>query len=209
MRAVNLLPINDARAKRKKASPPVMVGSIGGVLVTGLMSFMFLGAHGDVAKRQDELRLVKDELALLPPIAAESATETSLRQQRDQRVTALAAALGKRVAWDRVLRQVSLVMPEDVWLTQLVAKSPTASAQAPNPAGAAPAPVPGAAPTTFTIQGGTYSQDGVARLLARLAVVPDLRNVQLEKSVRTKVGQREYVSFNILADVKPGTGATS
>ena len=34
---------------------------------------------------------------------------------------ALSAALGGRIAWDRVLRQVSLVLPEDVWLTVLSA----------------------------------------------------------------------------------------
>jgi len=39
-------------------------------------------------------------------------------------VTALSAALTSRVAWDRVFREFSLVLPDDVWLTTLSAKSP-------------------------------------------------------------------------------------
>ena len=31
-------------------------------------------------------------------------------------MTVLGTALGNRIAWDRVLREVSLVLPNDVWL---------------------------------------------------------------------------------------------
>ena len=40
----------------------------------------------------------------------------------------------------------------------------------------------GGPPSPSTIQGRTFSHDGVARLLARLQVVPDLTNVQLVSS---------------------------
>ncbi len=40
-------------------------------------------------------------------------------------------------------------------------------------------------PTGFTLKGYTYSQDGVARVLSRLMVVPDLSNVQLASSTVT------------------------
>ena len=87
-------------------------------------------------------------------------------------MSALSTALTSRIAWDRVFREFSLVLPDDVWLTTLTAKSPIS-------------PLTnvrrrtGAAPSQFTIQGRTYSHDGVARLLSRLQVVPDLTNVQL------------------------------
>ena len=60
----------------------------------------------------------------------------------------------------------------------------------------------------FTISGYTYSQDGVARLLSRLNVLPDLHNVQLQTSSLTKVGTQDIVQFTILADVAP-PGAAS
>jgi len=67
---------------------------------------------------------------------------------------------------------------------------------------------PGTAPTGFVINGYTYSQDGVARLLSRLNVLPDLTNVQLQTSSLTRVGTQDVVQFTILADVSP-PGAAS
>jgi Tfp pilus assembly protein PilN len=60
----------------------------------------------------------------------------------------------------------------------------------------------GGAPSQFTIQGRTYSHDGVARLLSRLQVVPDLTNVQLLNSTMSKVAGQNVVEFSIAADIK-------
>ena len=64
-------------------------------------------------------------------------------------------------------------------------------------------------PTGFTLDGYTYSQDGVARVLTRLMVVPDLSNVQLSSSSVTKVGTQNIVQFTIVANVRPPLGAPS
>ena len=55
----------------------------------------------------------------------------------------------------------------------------------------------------MTFAGYTYSQEGVARLLSRLAVVPALENVQLVSSTETIVAGQTVVSFSIEADVRP------
>jgi hypothetical protein len=102
-----------------------------------------------------------------------------------------------------VLRQISLVLPEDVWLKTFLATSPVPAGSTAPAAGA-----PGSPPTLITIEGYTYSHDAVARLLTRLSVIPDLKNVWLQKSLRTELGGRPIVTFTILSDVRPG-GATS
>ena len=57
------------------------------------------------------------------------------------------------------------------------------------------------------INGRTYSHDGVARLLARLAIVPQLAGVQLQhSSLTTTETGRKVVEFAIAATVK-GAGA--
>ena len=56
-------------------------------------------------------------------------------------MTALSAALSRRVAWDRIFRELSLVLPDDVWLATLSAKAPVSSS-------VAAAPAPAAAGTT-------------------------------------------------------------
>jgi hypothetical protein len=138
---------------------------------------MFLSASAGVAKKQRALEQIQAEYAALPAPAPASPVVAELPQQRQTRVTALATVLGQRVAWDRLLREVSQVVPSDVWLLNLNALAPSVS-----PAGTA-APAPGApAQQSFMVTGCTYSQDSVARFLARLSVVPDLTAMTLAKS---------------------------
>ena len=58
------------------------------------------------------------------------------------------------------------------------------------------------------IEGYTYSHDAVARLITRLSVIPDLKNVWLVSSSRAELLARSVVTFVIKADVRPA-GATS
>ena len=151
------------------------------VLLAAVLSAMFLSASGTAKDKQAELTTLQDELHAIPtPDASRVKTQTALAADKQARVSALSGALSRRVAWDRVFRELSLVLPNDVWLATISAKAPvpSSSAVAPPPA-AAGATV---AATGFTIDGFTYSHPAVARLLSRLAVVPDLVNVQLQQS---------------------------
>jgi hypothetical protein len=53
------------------------------------------------------------------------------------------------------------------------------------------------------MQGYTYSQEGVARLLSRLQVVPALQNVKLLSSSQSSLLDQTVVVFTIQADVRP------
>ena len=64
------------------------------------------------------------------------------------------------------------------------------------------------AATGITMDGYTYSQPAVARLLTRLSVVPDLVNVQLQQSTLSKIGATPVVHFTIAADVRKPGGAS-
>jgi len=205
MRAVNLLP-RDGRAKRTTAEQaPIFVGLGLFLVVFVVLCVMFLGASATVKDKQNALGDAKKQVALLPPLPkAQTAIEAGLAGEQKSRVSAVTSALSRRVSWDRVLREFATVLPDDVWLTSLSAHAPSSPASA---APAAPA-APGAAPDGFVISGYTYSQDGVARLLSRLNVLPDLTNVQLQTSSLTQVGLQNVVQFTILAAVAP-SGAAS
>jgi Tfp pilus assembly protein PilN len=197
MRAVNLLPRDTGQRTIKKESLPVLIGACSGVLVAAVLGAMFMMGSGKIAAQQRKLDdLNRIYQALPPPPAGPSAAQQQLAGEQSARVTALSTALTSRVAWDRVFREFSLVLPEDVWLTTLSAKSPI------SPVTNIASSLPGSAPSQFTIQGRTYSHDGVARLLSRLQVVPDLTNVQLLSSTRSKVGGQDIVDFSIAADIK-------
>jgi Tfp pilus assembly protein PilN len=205
MRAVNLLP-RDVRTKRTTAEQaPIFVGLGLLLVVFVVLSVMFLGASASVKDKRNALGDAKAQLATLPPLPkAQTAVEAGLAGEQKSRVSAVTSALSRRVSWDRVLREFATVLPNDVWLTSLTAHAPS------SPASAAPAvpTAPGAAPSGFVVNGYTYSQDGVARLLSRLNVLPDLTNVQLQTSSLTKVGLQDVVQFTILADVAPAGAAS-
>src|SRR5439155_25061316 len=105
-------------------------------------------------------------------------------------LSAVSSTLSQRIAWDRVLREVSLVMPDDVTLSSLTMTAPTPVGAIP---GAAAAPAQG-----FVIDGSAFSYPSVARLLSRLGLVPDLSAVTLTNSSSDKGG----VAFSITATVK-------
>ena len=125
MRAVNLLPKDAVRVVTRTQKIAVGVGTGGAVILTALMATMFLSASSKVHDTQLTLDDLKAQLAIIPPPAASpSAGATALAAQQGPRVAAVTSALQRRVAWDRVMRELSLVLPEDVWLSKLSAKSP-------------------------------------------------------------------------------------
>jgi Tfp pilus assembly protein PilN len=202
MRAVNLLPRDEAK-RSFEANRGVVFGGVGGAaLATAVLASMMISAGGAASSKQQELDGVRAQIAAIPTVPViDTSKEDALAAEKGARIGALSAALGGRIAWDRVLRQVSLVLPEDVWLTSLSASAASAAA--------APAPdatQAAAAGSGFTLTGATYSQNGVARFLSRLAVIPDLANVRLQSSQSQLVNERELVQFTILADVRsPGS----
>jgi Tfp pilus assembly protein PilN len=207
MRAVNLLPRQHAEHRRERPNAVVLVAAIGGAgVVLALVSGVLL-ANRSVDRQRQALTTARAVLAVTPAHQVSAQTQAFRSQvltQRQQRSLALAAALGKRVSWDRILRRFALVLPDDVWLTSLTGNVPLD--QAPT-AVTTPSALPAAA-TELTIQGYTYSQESVARLLERLSVVPDLKNVQLENSQTADVAGQKVVSFSIVSDIRNGRGAS-
>ena len=205
MRAVNLLPRDHGRQRTvTKENIPVLVGGCTFLLVAAVLGAMFMMGSGKIASAQRDLDDRNREFqALPPPPPGPSPGQQQLAGEQSARVSALTTALSSRVSWDRVFREFSLVLPDDVWITSLSAKSPISPATNASSSGGT------TTPTMFTINGRTYSHDGVARLLSRLQVIPDLTNVQLISSTRSMVGKQPVVDFQIATDIATGTGAGS
>ena len=200
MRAVNLLPRDEGRARRQPGAV-LLTAILGSVLLTAVLCGWFMMASSGVSDKQAALDGAKAELMAIPPPEPPDTSQSTLVAEKDARLTVLGTALGSRIAWDRVLREVSLVLPEDVWLETMSTNGPDpAAAAAPPPAGQTPAAPIGA----FSITGYTYSHDGVARLLARLSVLPQLDRPALGSSVVDTTKARDVVKFTINAALKQG-----
>ncbi|HEY3462182.1 MAG TPA: PilN domain-containing protein [Gaiellaceae bacterium] len=210
MRAVNLLPRQQVEQKRERTNTVGLVAGIGGAAVLLALVGGFLLANRSVDRQRQALTDAKAMLAATPAKKISAKTQafrSTLLSQREERGLALAAGLGKRVSWDRILSHVALVMPDDVWFTKVNGTVPVQTA-APTTATAAatgPSALP-PTPTEFTIIGQTYSQASVARFLERLQVDPDLKNVQLQTSVPDQTNP--VVDFTIVANVRKGRGAS-
>lgn len=214
MRAVNLLP-KDAMRRRggKPLGPLALVAVLGAALVMTALAVAYLRADGAAEEKRAELERLRVQLAVTPrPRRTAPPVDPKLADERANRASALASAFSSRVSWDRLLRRFSLVLPNDVWLTSLSGTAPAASD---GTAGAPPAtttgstastPAAAGVPTGFVLQGRAYSHQGVARLISRLETLPDLENVQLQKSELTELAGADVVDFAVAADVRPGGG---
>jgi Tfp pilus assembly protein PilN len=224
MRAVNLLP-RETKQPRKRLGVVEQVALVSPFAVAGLVVAGFLLASSNVNSHRATLRALQDEFASLPVPVQQPRQNPALAAERSLRISAVGATLESRIVWDRVLREISAVLPGDVWLTTLSAQTPetpttvAAAPAAPTSTTAAPtttatttttttttpAPAPAPAPTAgpLNISGYTYSQEGVARLLSRLAVVPSLQQVKLVSASDGVVGGQTVVAFSIQANVRP------
>jgi Tfp pilus assembly protein PilN len=200
MRAFNLMPSEETRQRTSRLGlVKVLVALVGLLLVAGLGSaYIFMSARAaDRQGQVDDLRaqLAKLEVPAETPAKPGSAELTSEGQAR---TAALAQALQGRVAWDRVLREVSLVLPENVYLTQISATTPAAGSASSNPAVSTN---PNAAPNSLALVGYADKQSSVAELLARLEVIPEFATVELQSSAATD--EQAGFAFSILATIAP------
>lgn len=206
MRAVNLLPAgSESRKSFRSEDPAVVVGSALGVVVLIALAAGFMTVHSKVNVEQRKLTDARTALAKLsltqkPPVVQKPIVQTpivpipAVTSEEQPRLTALASAMSTRIAWDRILREFSLVLPTDVTLTGLTLAAPPAA----TPAGSPPA---AGSAQGLSITGTAFSHDGVARLLSRLMLIPDLENVTLSNSSAAGVGTTG-VQFSISAGVK-------
>jgi hypothetical protein len=205
MRPFNLLPKELPRQRRETRAliPYALVALLGLLVFAGLAAF-YLRASADVTDKQgtyDELRI---ELASLEVPAEDplAGKRTGLTSEKTLRTNALAGTLSTRIPFDRLLRQLALVIPEGVTLIQLAAQSPTAAS-----AVAVPTAAPPAGPIqSFTMVGATTDQDLVALTFARLTEVPELTEISLVNSTKDPVSS--LVNFTIKASVRQTGGAS-
>jgi Tfp pilus assembly protein PilN len=204
MRAVNLLPKEIQRASAQKPVGPILIGAVAMLLCCAVLYKMRSQNDAKILQREADIAAIVKAPAKAPPNVTDGQRQAAAEEA--PRITAIDSALKTRVPWDNVLRQISLVVPDDVTLQTL-------GLTAPVPGDAAAVPRSATKKDAgLTLVGSSYSQDGVARFLARLEVVPAITNVQLAQSgiaqtdaTSTPSDAPSIVTFTITADiVAPG-----
>jgi Tfp pilus assembly protein PilN len=178
MRPVNLLPPE----LRQGARAPMRTGPIPyillGVLVALLAGVALLVTTGNqISERKDEVAELKREDAVAVQEAKRLAAYTQFQTLHEQRLTTIATLADSRFDWERVMRELSLVLPHDVWLTELVASASTASGS--GGGGKLRGAVAGPA---LELQGCATGQDSVAGFVTALKDIDGVTRVGVESS---------------------------
>ncbi len=122
MRPVNLIPPEARRGDKA----PMRTGALSYVIVA-VLAVALLGVTGvvltnnQISDRESEKSGLASQLAEAQAQAervGSFANFASLKQAREQTVASLAQS---RFDWERVLRELAIVIPENVWLTHLTA----------------------------------------------------------------------------------------
>jgi Tfp pilus assembly protein PilN len=119
MRPVNLLPPEERRDKAPIRTGPIAYLLVGALAVALGAVTMLVLTNNKISDRKAEIASLKQQEAQAAARAAELAPFASfdtVEQQRTQTVSKLADS---RFDWERVMRELALVIPSDVWLTQL------------------------------------------------------------------------------------------
>ena len=195
MRAVNLLPPAGRRTPGF-AGAKAPLALIGAVAVLGGMGYYGWSLHSQVGDAKSD-------------VAAASAERDGLRsqlgafqaaQQRDAaqqvRKGAIVGLVSGRTNWERIIRDLSAVMPREVWLTNLKGEADAAPAGV-TPVTATPQTDNAVVPRGIHLDGFAYNQTQVALLMARAATVPGLGEPRLASSEVQAGADRDLIHFII------------
>ena len=213
MRAVNLLPREVEKTKSSRLSPPLVTGVVAGVPRRR-------AARGRLRPRERKRRAQADRARRSARRARAHSRARRAGHRRPRRSQAERDACGSPRCRARSTAaspgtacsaRSRSSCPDDVWLSALTLQAPAAAPVVPptgRPRSRPPVPTtPTTASTDFTMNGKAFSHQGVARLLSRLALVPDLEDVTLGHSTRVQGGARGSVEFTVTAaDPRSGSG---
>ncbi len=181
---VNLLPPEIAERRRFRR---VQWGLGGGLALTvGLVGLLYAGAVGSVGEATTELEATGAVNAQLRTEAARYAEVTAVYARAASAEAMLTEAMGEEVRYSGLLSDLSLTIPENVWLKSLT------FTQAPTAAGLA-GTEPGVG--TVTVSGVAFSHDDVAVWLESLAGQKGYTDPYFSSSTESLIGPRKVVDF--------------
>jgi len=194
VRPVNLIPADQRRGEsaqlRSGPLPYILLGAL--VLILAGVTALVLTSN-QIADSKAEIITLKREDAVAQAKAERLAAYTQFRALSEQRVATVTSLADSRFDWERVMREMSLILPSDVWLVNLTATaSPNVNIDGSGSSGGnLRASVPGPA---LALAGCARGQDAVAGFVTALKDIDGVTRVGVESSE--------------LADKKSGAGVS-
>ena len=189
---VNLLPPEIGEAARFRR---IQAGLGGGLLAAlGVVILLYVLAAGSVGEAKGELATSTATGTQLETETAEFAAVTAVYAQAAAAEAMLTQAMGEEVLYSRFLNDLSLSVPENVW----VKNATFAQAAVPPALGSTE---PGIGTATFT--GVGFSHDDVAVWLESLAKQVGYKDPYFSTAEEALIGSRKTVDFTSTVTLTP------
>lgn len=191
MRPINLIPKDlrrgDAAPSRTGATGWVIVGALALAVVAAVM---LVTTSNTLSERENEVAALRHAEQVAQREAAEYAPYTAFQQTVSARRQTIAGLAGSRFDWERVMRELALIIPEDIVIGTLTATvSPDVSvpgATSVDLRGSVPGP---ALELTGCAVGPTdRSQEAIARFISALYDIDGVTRVGMKDAIVTEEG---------------------
>jgi len=183
MRPINLIPPEDRRGDQAPLRRGPLAYLLVGALVLalgGVVSLVLVG--NQVSEREDELAKLKGEDAAIAAKAAKLASYTEFQSLSEARVQTVQSLADSRFDWERVLRELALVLPSDVALKGLSASAASGEGGG-EEGGAGAGGLSGSiAGPSLELDGCAHGQEGAAAFVLALKDIDGVTRVGLQSS---------------------------
>ncbi len=197
MRRIDLLPPSYAQKKRER-NTLLMVAVAAIVVILLLVGWWFwLGLQ--VNDAETELARVEQTNAELNSQIAELQRFVTLQNEVDQKRTALQTVMAGDVDWPGVLAEIAMVIPSEVWLSNLSASAGQTEGANTVPTEGSPIPISELEPFgRIQFSGSSLSMTGVAKWMLRLESVDSFFATYLQSATiaETQIGPATFTFQN-------------
>jgi Tfp pilus assembly protein PilN len=193
MRPVNLIPPEERRGTRAPSRTGALAYVVVGVLAVALLAVVgVVLTNNQIADKKTQLADLNGQLSQVSTQAHRLQSFASFAQVESARNQTVSMLAKSRFDWYRVLRELALVIPKNVWLTDLAASvTPAAAAgsssSATSSSGAADVGGQITGPA-LSISGCAASHDAVAQFLGALKDIDGVTRVVVTQSTRSDQG---------------------
>jgi Tfp pilus assembly protein PilN len=182
MKPVNLLPQEQRSRAPREGTGKMAYGALGLLAVLLAMVVAYVLSANTVTERESDAEAARIEADRLEAEAARKGSFTDFAQIAETRMASVAGVAASRFDWERVMRELSRVMPDGSWL-QAMDASVTGDTEGAG-GGSAAAPDAGTGSPSANLVGCTPKQSDVARMMVRLGQMHRVEDVQLAESIQ-------------------------
>jgi Tfp pilus assembly protein PilN len=195
MRRIELLPASYQAQRRQRRNVSFVIA--GGVALLALLLGYWLVLGMQIASSEDELAAVTSRNAELQTEIDSLQRFADLETEVNTKQAALATVMTGDVDWPAVLTEVGMVVPGEIWLTNLTGSA--GQTEGATAVGTETAPVRTSDEQPFgriQFQGDSLTMPGVAKWLLRLGTAKEFHALWLNDASEEEVGSNQVIGFD-------------